>query len=174
VPQTLVLGSGHSACLREKTGEQKRVVIIDLADANEVLPRPMTADNAIVNPRSKFLHSKVCSSCPDKISAWPTEHSKYSIVIPSRKSSCIRTTTVESRIRLSSGDCRMPLDHSRCHLSTTKMFDRYLTLAGAQSIIIAQLQMTSGLFSSAYGKNDKSFCVQSQRRYATVQQGSGR
>jgi clathrin heavy chain len=30
-------------------------MIIDLADANNVLRRPITADSAIVNPRSKLL-----------------------------------------------------------------------------------------------------------------------
>jgi hypothetical protein len=34
------------------------VVIIDLADANNVLRRPITADCATVNPRSKILALK--------------------------------------------------------------------------------------------------------------------
>ena len=44
--------------MREKVGEQNQVVIIDLADANNVLRRPITADSAIVNPRSKILALK--------------------------------------------------------------------------------------------------------------------
>ena len=58
VAQTLTLESDHFICVREKVGEQNQVVIIDLADANNVLRRPITADSAIVNPRSKILALK--------------------------------------------------------------------------------------------------------------------
>jgi len=41
--------------VREKVGEQNQVVIIDLADANNVLRRPITADSAIMHPKDKVL-----------------------------------------------------------------------------------------------------------------------
>jgi hypothetical protein len=71
VAQTLTLESDHFICVREKVGEQNQVVIIDLADANNVLRRPITADSAIVNPRSKILALKgKCYLSPKLKSTW--------------------------------------------------------------------------------------------------------
>jgi clathrin heavy chain len=56
--QTLTLESDHYICVREKINEQNQVVIIDLADANNVLRRPITADSAIMHPRQKILALK--------------------------------------------------------------------------------------------------------------------
>ncbi|KLO17941.1 clathrin heavy chain [Schizopora paradoxa] len=53
--QTLTLESDHYICVREKVGEQNQVVIVDLADANNVLRRPITADSAIMHPHQKVL-----------------------------------------------------------------------------------------------------------------------
>ena len=39
----------------EKFNEQAQVVIIDLADANNVLRRPISADSAIMHPKQKVL-----------------------------------------------------------------------------------------------------------------------
>jgi hypothetical protein len=44
--------------VREKVNEQNQVVIIDLADANNVLRRPITADSAIMHPSKKILALK--------------------------------------------------------------------------------------------------------------------
>lgn len=44
--------------MREKVNEQNQVVIIDLADANNVLRRPITAESAIMNPVQKILALK--------------------------------------------------------------------------------------------------------------------
>lgn len=58
-------------CVREKVGEQTQVVIIDLADPNTPIRRPISADSAIMNPASKvialkgmavYLHFKGCMS----------------------------------------------------------------------------------------------------------------
>ncbi|KAG6807693.1 hypothetical protein H0H92_006678, partial [Tricholoma furcatifolium] len=54
--QTLTLESDHFICVREEVNGQKQVVIIDLADANNVLRRPISADSAIMHPRQKILH----------------------------------------------------------------------------------------------------------------------
>lgn len=56
--QTLTLESDHFICVREKVNEQNQVVIIDLADANNVLRRPITADSAIMHPHKKILALK--------------------------------------------------------------------------------------------------------------------
>jgi len=51
----LTLESDHFICIREKVNEQAQVVIIDLADANNVLRRPISADSAIMHPKQKIL-----------------------------------------------------------------------------------------------------------------------
>ncbi|KAG8880927.1 hypothetical protein FRB97_000320 [Tulasnella sp. 331] len=56
--QTLTLESDHFICVREKTGEQNQVVIVDLADANNVMRRPITADSAIMHPDQKIIALK--------------------------------------------------------------------------------------------------------------------
>ncbi|KAI0716028.1 clathrin heavy chain 1 [Cerioporus squamosus] len=53
--QTLTLESDHFICVREKVNEANQVVIVDLADANNVLRRPITADAAIMHPHQKIL-----------------------------------------------------------------------------------------------------------------------
>lgn len=45
-------------CVREKVGEQTQVVIIDLADPNTPIRRPISADSAIMNPASKVIALK--------------------------------------------------------------------------------------------------------------------
>lgn len=45
-------------CVREKVGEQNQVVIIDMADVQNVVRRPITADSAIMNPTSKIIALK--------------------------------------------------------------------------------------------------------------------
>ncbi|KAG9080654.1 hypothetical protein FRC06_006304, partial [Ceratobasidium sp. 370] len=52
---TLTLESDRFICVREKVGEQNQVVIIDLADANNVMRRPITADTAIMHPKEKII-----------------------------------------------------------------------------------------------------------------------
>ena len=56
--QSLTLESDHFICVREKVNEQNQVVIVDLADANNVLRRPITADSAIMHPHHKILALK--------------------------------------------------------------------------------------------------------------------
>lgn len=45
-------------CVREKVGEQAQVVIIDMADPNNPIRRPISADSAIMNPASKVIALK--------------------------------------------------------------------------------------------------------------------
>ena len=49
--------------MREKVNEQNQVVTIELADANNVLRRPITADSAIMHPSKKILALKGTSHC---------------------------------------------------------------------------------------------------------------
>lgn len=60
----MTLESDRYICVREKVGEQNQVVIIDLADANNVLRRPITADSAIMHPSQKVLALKCESHFP--------------------------------------------------------------------------------------------------------------
>jgi len=55
---TLTMESDKFICVREKVGEQNQVVIIDLSDANDTVRRPITADSAIMNPKSKVIALK--------------------------------------------------------------------------------------------------------------------
>jgi hypothetical protein len=60
--------------VREKINDQNQVVIIDLADANNVLRRPISADSAIMHPHKKILALKCegishleCFSSPESV-----------------------------------------------------------------------------------------------------------
>lgn len=50
-------------CIREKVGEQTQVVIIDMADPNTPIRRPISADSAIMNPASKVIALKGKAAC---------------------------------------------------------------------------------------------------------------
>ena len=54
----MTLESDHFICVREKVNEQNQVVIVDLADANNIMRRPITADSAIMHPKQKILALK--------------------------------------------------------------------------------------------------------------------
>ncbi|KAF9164736.1 hypothetical protein DFQ27_007414 [Actinomortierella ambigua] len=55
---TLTLESDRFICVRETTGEQNLVVIVDLTDPNNVVRRPITADSAIMHPATKVIALK--------------------------------------------------------------------------------------------------------------------
>ncbi|CAL1714910.1 unnamed protein product [Somion occarium] len=56
--QTLTLESDHYICIREKVNDKDQVIIVDLADANNVMRRPITADSALMHPHQKILALK--------------------------------------------------------------------------------------------------------------------
>ncbi|CAK9779753.1 clathrin heavy chain [Cutaneotrichosporon oleaginosum] len=56
--QTLTLESDHFICVRENVNDTNQVVIVDLADANNVMRRPITADSAIMHPKEKIIALK--------------------------------------------------------------------------------------------------------------------
>ena len=45
-------------CVREKTGEVAQVFIVDMADPQNPIRRPISADSAIMNPASKVIALK--------------------------------------------------------------------------------------------------------------------
>uniref|UniRef100_V5GGT5 Clathrin heavy chain n=2 Tax=Anoplophora glabripennis TaxID=217634 RepID=V5GGT5_ANOGL len=55
---TLTMESDKFICVREKVGESSQVVIIDMADPNNPIRRPITAESAIMNPASKVIALK--------------------------------------------------------------------------------------------------------------------
>lgn len=54
--------SDRFICVREKVNETNQVVIIDMANNNELVRRPITADSVIMNPASKVMALK--GTCP--------------------------------------------------------------------------------------------------------------
>ena len=52
---TLTMESDKFICIREKGANTSQVVIIDLADPNNPIRRPITADFAVVNPAYKVI-----------------------------------------------------------------------------------------------------------------------
>ncbi len=71
-------------CIREKVGEQTQVVIIDMADPNTPIRRPISADSAIMNPASKVIalkgkavywHCRGCISL-NQYSNYPSERER--------------------------------------------------------------------------------------------------
>lgn len=55
---TLTMESDKFICVREKVGETAQVVIIDLATPQNPTRRPISADSAIMNPKSKVIALK--------------------------------------------------------------------------------------------------------------------
>ena len=45
-------------CVREKVGESAQVVIIDMANPQTPIRRPISADSAIMNPQTKVIALK--------------------------------------------------------------------------------------------------------------------
>lgn len=45
-------------CVREKVNDTAFVIIVDMADPNNPIKRPITADSAIMNPASKVIALK--------------------------------------------------------------------------------------------------------------------
>ncbi|KAI8884708.1 clathrin heavy chain [Backusella circina FSU 941] len=55
---TLTMESDRFICVRELVNNQGQVVIIDLANNNEVTRRPITADSVIMHPKAKVMALK--------------------------------------------------------------------------------------------------------------------
>lgn len=55
---SLTMESDKFICVREKVNDTAFVIIIDMADPNNPIKRPITADSAIMNPTTKVIALK--------------------------------------------------------------------------------------------------------------------
>lgn len=55
---TLTMESDRFICVREQVNNQNQVVIIDLANNNEITRRPISADSVIMHPTAKVMALK--------------------------------------------------------------------------------------------------------------------
>ncbi|KAG6381525.1 hypothetical protein JVT61DRAFT_112 [Boletus reticuloceps] len=106
--QTLTLESDHFICVRDKVNEQNQVVIIDLADANNVLRRPISADSAIMHPSKKILALKAGRT--------------------------LQIFNIETKQKVKSHTNNEDVVFWKWASPPQKVFDRHPTLAGAQII----------------------------------------
>ncbi|KAI6122688.1 hypothetical protein EDD16DRAFT_1570643 [Pisolithus croceorrhizus] len=128
--QSLTLESDHFICVRETVNGQNQVVIIDLADANNVLRRPISADSAIMHPSKKILALKAGRTLQ-----------VFNIETKQKVKSHINNEDVVFWKWLSESTLGLVTDTSVYHWSITdqtsapqKVFDRHPTLNGAQII----------------------------------------
>ncbi|EKM49484.1 uncharacterized protein PHACADRAFT_264985 [Phanerochaete carnosa HHB-10118-sp] len=128
--QTLTLESDHFICVREKVNEQNQVVIIDLADANNVLRRPITADSAVMHPHKKILALKAGRTLQI-----------FNIETKQKVKSHVNDSDVVFWKWISDATIGMVTETAVYHWSITdqtsppqKVFDRHPTLVGAQII----------------------------------------
>ena len=63
----MTLESDKFICVREASGEASQVVIIDMADPNNPIRRPISADSAIMNPVAKIIALKGKKSFSDEL-----------------------------------------------------------------------------------------------------------
>lgn len=54
----LTMESDKFICIREKVGDSSQVVIIDMANPQTPIRRPISADSAIMNPSTKVIALK--------------------------------------------------------------------------------------------------------------------
>ncbi|TFK74892.1 clathrin heavy chain [Pluteus cervinus] len=128
--QTLTLESDRFICVREKVNEQNQVVIIDLADANHVLRRPITADSAIMHPTKQILALKAARTLQI-----------FNIETKQKVKAHVNNEDVVFWKWVSESTIGMVTDTAVYHWSITdttsppqKVFDRHPTLSGAQII----------------------------------------
>jgi clathrin heavy chain len=128
--QTLTLESDHFICVRENVNEQKQVVIIDLADANNVMRRPISADSAIMHPHQKILALKAARTLQI-----------FNIETKQKVKSHVNNEDIVFWKWISDSTIGMVTESSVYHWSITdqtsppqKIFDRHPTLAGTQII----------------------------------------
>ncbi|THH15617.1 hypothetical protein EW146_g4889 [Bondarzewia mesenterica] len=122
--QTLTLESDHFICVREKVNEQNQVVIIDLADANNVMRRPITADSAIMHPQKKNIGVEI-----------------FNIETKQKVKSHVNNEDIVFWKWVSDTTVGMVTDTAVYHWTIAdatsppqKIFDRHATLAGCQII----------------------------------------
>ncbi|KAF9179390.1 hypothetical protein BGZ50_006969, partial [Haplosporangium sp. Z 11] len=126
---TLTLESDRFICVRETTGEQNLVVIVDLTDPNNVTRRPITADSAIMNPASKVIALKA-----------GRQLQIFNLEMKSKVKSHLMHDDVEFWKWISLKSIALVTGTSVYHWSMegdsqpVKVFDRHATLSGSQII----------------------------------------
>ncbi|KAI0044509.1 clathrin heavy chain 1 [Auriscalpium vulgare] len=128
--QSTTLESDHFICIREKVNEQNQVVIIDLADANSVVRRPISADSAIMHPTQKILALKAGRTLQ-----------VFNIETKQKVKSHESPENIIFWKWISETALALVTDNTVYHWSITdatsppqKVFDRHATLAGSQII----------------------------------------
>ncbi|KAG0326315.1 hypothetical protein BGZ99_009753 [Dissophora globulifera] len=126
---TLTLESDRFICVRETTGEQNLVVIIDLTDPTNVIRRPITADSAIMNPATKVIALKA-----------GRQLQIFNLEMKSKVKSHLMHEDVEFWKWISLKSLALVTGTSVYHWSMegdsqpTKVFDRHASLSGNQII----------------------------------------
>ncbi|ROL54332.1 Clathrin heavy chain 1 [Anabarilius grahami] len=116
-------------CVREKVGEQAQVVIIDMADPNTPIRRPISADSAIMNPASKVIALKAAKTLQI-----------FNIEMKSKMKAHTMTDDVTFWKWISLNTVALVTDNAVYHWSMEgdsqpiKVFDRHSSLAGCQII----------------------------------------
>ncbi|KAL9713749.1 Clathrin heavy chain [Leucoagaricus gongylophorus] len=128
--QTLTLESDRFICVRERINERDQVVIVDLADANNVLRRPIGADSAIMHPTQKILALKAGRTLQI-----------FNIETKQKVKSHVMNEDIAFWKWVSDSTIGMVTDTAVYHWSITdqtsppqKVFDRHPTLQGSQII----------------------------------------
>jgi clathrin heavy chain len=146
-----MLESDHFISVREKVNEQNQVVIIDLADANNVSRRPITPDSAIMHPSQKILALKGRSSYHNVLSQLATIHLTirlagrtlqiFNIEMKQKVKPHVNNEDIAFRKWVPDTTIGMVTDTSIFHWTISdptsppqKIFDRHATLSGAQII----------------------------------------
>ncbi|XP_073686252.1 clathrin, heavy chain a (Hc) [Garra rufa] len=126
---TLTMESDKFICIREKVGEQAQVVIIDMADPNTPIRRPISADSAIMNPASKVIALKAAKTLQI-----------FNIEMKSKMKAHTMTDDVTFWKWISLNTIALVTDNAVYHWSMegdsqpVKVFDRHSSLAGCQII----------------------------------------
>ncbi|XP_014070224.1 clathrin heavy chain 1 isoform X3 [Salmo salar] len=127
---TLTMESDKFICIREKVGEQAQVVIIDMADPNTPIRRPISADSAIMNPASKVIALKDAAKTLQI----------FNIEMKSKMKAHTMTDDVTFWKWISLNTVALVTDNAVYHWSMegdsqpVKVFDRHSSLAGCQII----------------------------------------
>ncbi|KAJ9113109.1 hypothetical protein QFC20_001997 [Naganishia adeliensis] len=127
---TCTLESDHYVCIREKVNDANQVVIVDLADANNVIRRPITADSAIMHPNQKVIALKA-----------GRQLQTFNLATKQKLSAYVTNEDVTFWKWINDTEIGLVMERSVAHWNAmggteapTKVFDRHQNLEGAQII----------------------------------------
>ncbi|RKP36079.1 hypothetical protein BJ085DRAFT_13459, partial [Dimargaris cristalligena] len=125
----LTMQSDKYICVREKVNEQNTVAIVDLANINNFMRRPITADSAIMNPTSNIIALKSARQLQ-----------VFNLELKAKVKSYVMNEEVRYWTWFSDFDLGIVTDTAVFHWSIegtsgpVKVFDRHASLNGAQII----------------------------------------